>query len=57
MTVAATRAEPRLLRLYLGIFALLSLAMLLAASWLRSWMPARQAVRVRDVNWLPPRAR
>lgn len=57
MTVATTGAEPRLLRLYVGIFALLALAMLLAASWLRSWMPVRQAVRVRDVNWLPPRGR
>ncbi|GEJ59015.1 hypothetical protein AMYX_37560 [Anaeromyxobacter diazotrophicus] len=54
---AATHAEPRLLRLYLGLFALVALSMLLAASWLRGWVPVRQAVRVRDVNWLPPGGR
>ncbi len=57
MIAATARAEPRLLRLYLGLFALVALAMLLAASWLRGWVPARQVVRIRDVTWLPPAAR
>lgn len=54
MTAATSRAESRLLRFYLGFFALASLAMLLVASWLRGYVPARQAVRIRDVTWLPP---
>ena len=57
MTAATRHAEPRLLRLYLGLFALLALAMILLASWLRCWVPVRQAVRIRDVDWLPPAGR
>ncbi len=57
MIAANRRAEPRLVRLYLGVFALLALAMLLLAAWLRSWVPVRQAVRIRDVTWLPPAGR
>ena len=47
----------RLLRFYLGLFALPALAMLLLASWLRSYVPIRQPARIRDVTWLPPAAR
>ena len=57
MIAATRRAEPRLVHLYLGLFALVALAMLLLASWLRGWVPVRQAVRIRDVNWLPPAGR
>jgi hypothetical protein len=57
VTAAATRTEPRLLRYYLGLFALVALSMLLVASWLRSWVPVRQPVRIRDVSWLPPGGR
>ena len=58
MTAATRHPEPGLLRLYaerfyLGFFALVALSMLLAASWLRSWVPVRQAARIRDVTWLP----
>ena len=42
--------EPRILRLYLGLFALAALTMLLAAAWLRSFVPARHATRVRDIS-------
>ena len=52
MTYAATRPEPRLLRLYLGLFALLALTMLLAAAWLRFLVPSRHEIRVRDVSWV-----
>jgi hypothetical protein len=45
--------EPRMLRLYVGLFALVALAMLLAASWLRFLVPARHhQARLRDVSWL-----
>ena len=57
MTAATSHAEPRMLRYYVGLFALVALSMLLVASWLRSWVPVRQAVRIRDVTWLPPAAR
>ena len=52
MTYAAPRPEPRLIRLYLGLFALLALAMLLAAGWLRFLVPSRHEIRVRDVSWV-----
>jgi len=52
VTYAATRPEPRLLRLYLGLFALVALMMLLAAAWLRFLVPSRQETRVRDVSWV-----
>ena len=52
MTYAATGPEPRLLRLYLGLFALVALMMLLAASWLRFLVPSRQEARIRDVSWV-----
>ncbi|HEX7623251.1 MAG TPA: hypothetical protein VF400_06735 [Anaeromyxobacteraceae bacterium] len=52
MTHAATRPEPRLLRLYLGLFALLALTMLLATGWLRFLVPSRHETRVRDVSWV-----
>jgi hypothetical protein len=54
MTDAAHR-EPKLLRLYLGVFSLIALTMLLAASWLRFLVPhraPRARSRVRDVSWL-----
>ena len=57
MIVGESHTEPRLLRFYLGLFALLALAMLLLASWLRSYVPIRQPARIRDVTWLPPAAR
>jgi hypothetical protein len=45
--------ETKLLRLYLGLFALASVTMLLAASWLRFLVPQRHLrARVRDVSWL-----
>lgn len=47
-----TIREPTVLRLYLGLFALASLTLLLAAAWLRAFVPSRQPVRVRDVSWL-----
>jgi hypothetical protein len=54
----AAHRESKLLRLYLGLFALLALAMLLAASWLRFFLPQRHhPVRVRDVSWLQPSGR
>jgi hypothetical protein len=43
----------RMLRLSLGLFALAALAMLLAAAWLRSFVPsARHPTRVRDITSL-----
>ncbi|MFL5263581.1 MAG: hypothetical protein ACJ79R_21640 [Anaeromyxobacteraceae bacterium] len=54
MTDAAHR-ESKLLRLYLGVFSLFAVTMLLAASWLRFFVPhraARARLRVRDVSWL-----
>jgi hypothetical protein len=52
VTYAATRPEPRLTRLYLGLFALMALTMLLAAAWLRFLLPSRHETRVRDVSWV-----
>ena len=52
MTYAATRSEPRLARLYLGLFALVALTMLLATAWLRFFVPSRHEPRVRDVSWV-----
>jgi hypothetical protein len=45
--------EPRLLRLYLGLFALAALTVLLVAARLRYLVRAPQEERVRDVTWLP----
>ena len=55
MTWSAAR-EPRLLRLSLGLFALVALTMLLATAWIRFFVPQRQGARLRDVSWLvhPP---
>jgi hypothetical protein len=54
----AARREPKLLRLYLGLFALVALTTLLAASWLRFFVPQRhRQARVRDVSWLQPSGR
>ncbi len=53
VTNSMTPAEPRMVRFSLGLFALAALAMLLAAAWLRFFVPmARPAQRVRDVSWL-----
>lgn len=46
-----TTDEPRFLRLSLGLYALVMLAMLLLAGWMRFLFPyPRQTVRVRDLN-------
>ncbi len=53
MTTYTPRAEPRMLRFSLTLFAFAALAMLLAAGWLRFLVPAaRHSPRVRDVSWL-----
>ncbi len=53
MTTYAPRPEPQLVRLSLALFGLAALAMLLAAGWLRFFVPAaRHSSRVRDVTWL-----
>jgi flagellar biogenesis protein FliO len=51
-TYAATR-ESTILRLYLGLFALVALVVLLAAGWLRFLAPRHATSSVRDVSWLP----
>lgn len=59
MTLETQDLEPRLVRLTVGLFSLGMLALLLAASWLRAFVPAPRAlpVRVRDVSWPERRAR
>jgi hypothetical protein len=53
VTTYMPHREPRLLRVWLALFALAALTMLLAAGWLRFFVPAvRHASRVRDVGWL-----
>lgn len=49
--------EPALLRVLAAAFAFATLALLLAAAWLRFLVPSRQPVHVRDVRWLPPAGR
>lgn len=54
----AMRPESRVVRVSLGVFALLAVSMLLAVAWLRSFVPAaRHAPRLRDVSWLQLRGR
>ena len=44
-----------MLRFSLTLFALAALAMLLAAGWLRFFVPAaRHAPRLRDLSWVQP---
>ena len=58
MTQHLATREPRILRLYVGLFALMALLMLLAASWLRFFVPARHhGSRLRDVSWLQQQVR
>ena len=57
MTLHDPRREPRMLRLYLGLFALAALAMLLIAARLRFFVPSRHQERIRDVSWLPHQER
>ncbi len=44
-----------MLRFSLTLFALAALAMLLAAGWLRFFVPsARHVPRLRDLSWVQP---
>jgi hypothetical protein len=58
VTTWTPRTEPRMLRFSLTLFALAALAMLLAAGWLRFFVPAaRHAPRLRDLSWVQPPGR
>ena len=55
--MAANEApSSRTLRL-LGLLALAALAIFIAAAWLRAYVPAPRAVRMRDVRWLQAEGR
>jgi hypothetical protein len=50
-----TMSESRMLRVWLGMFALAALALVLVTGWLRFLVPSRHGARVRDVmSWVPP---
>jgi hypothetical protein len=52
VTPFVQRREPRLLRLFVAFFALAALAVLLAAGWVRFFVPTRHPARVRDITLL-----
>jgi hypothetical protein len=57
VTTGLPLREPRMLRLYQGLFALAALAMLLIAARLRFFVPSRHVERVRDISWLQQQER
>jgi hypothetical protein len=52
VSYAIPAVKSRVVQFAAGSFGLTVLAVLLAASWLRPFVPAPRAERIRDVNWL-----